>query len=93
LLRREPRDPAAYHNLGTVYLRLGRREEAVAAYQESLRLRPNSPGTHFQLGNALRDGGRLREAVATWEEVLRLQPEHPGASEAVRQARASQEGS
>jgi tetratricopeptide (TPR) repeat protein len=92
LLRREPKDAAAHHNLGTVYQRQARHEAAVAAYEQSLRLRPDSPGTYFQLGHALRAGGRLREAVAAWKDALRLQPDHAEAREALRQVQPAPVG-
>jgi GT2 family glycosyltransferase/tetratricopeptide (TPR) repeat protein/SAM-dependent methyltransferase len=87
LTRREPHDASAHHNLGTVYLRTGRPQEAVEAYRQSLRLRPDNVETHFFLGNALRDSGRPEEAVMAWEYVLRLAPDHAGAAAALQEVR------
>ncbi len=84
LLRLDPENAAAYHNLGTVHFRLHCYPEAVQAYQESLRHRPNTPGTYVQLGNALRESCRLGEAVSAWQEVLRIDPENQAAKEALR---------
>jgi FkbM family methyltransferase len=85
LTRCDPRNAAAYHNLGVTYSRLGRHPEAVVAYQKSLQLRPAAAETHWQLGIALREVGRLDEAAAAWEQVLRLEPDHGGARAALRQ--------
>jgi len=41
LLARDPQDAAAYHNLGTVQLRLGQPKQALESYQRSLALRPD----------------------------------------------------
>jgi protein O-GlcNAc transferase len=51
-----------------------RLDEAVEAYQASLRYRPNYAGTYLNLGYALRDSGRVAEAVTAWEQALRLAP-------------------
>jgi glycosyltransferase involved in cell wall biosynthesis len=44
-----PEDGAAFHNLGTVYVRMGKMAEAAEAYRRSLRVRPDSPQTRSQL--------------------------------------------
>src|SRR5262249_55064664 len=57
LLRRNPQAASTYHNLGTVYTRLGQPLEAIEAYRNSLRYRPDSSKTFLHLGNALRTAG------------------------------------
>jgi tetratricopeptide (TPR) repeat protein len=84
LTRREPRDAAAFHNLGTLRRRLGRPAAAAEAFRQSLRLRPNAPATLLNLGHALRDSGQVREAVAAWQEAARAAPGRPEAAEAQR---------
>jgi tetratricopeptide (TPR) repeat protein len=74
LLRLRPGDAAARHNLGTVYSRQGRAEEAAAAYRRSVELRPNSAPTWLLLGHAENDCGRPREAAEAWREAVRLDP-------------------
>jgi GT2 family glycosyltransferase/tetratricopeptide (TPR) repeat protein len=49
LIRREPEDAAAWHNLGTVVCQLGRFDEAASAYRRSLELRPRHEPTIRQL--------------------------------------------
>jgi tetratricopeptide (TPR) repeat protein len=51
LLRLDPEDARAYHNLGTVYLQQGRGEAAAEACRESLKRRPESAATYLLLGN------------------------------------------
>jgi tetratricopeptide (TPR) repeat protein len=63
LVRREPTNAAAYSNLGTLNLRLGRYPAAADWYRQSLRYRPDNPATQAQLRHALRQCGRLKEAV------------------------------
>jgi tetratricopeptide (TPR) repeat protein len=64
LLRRQPTDASAHHNLGTVYLRLGRPHAAIEAYRYSLRLRPHAAATAQLLEVALRQAGLRSEAFA-----------------------------
>ena len=85
LVRRQPEDAGAQHNLGTVLLRLGRPTEAVEAFLASLRERPDAALTHLSLGYALHNAGRDGEARQAFERCLRLAPGEPAAAEAARQ--------
>lgn len=49
LIRREPNDAAAHHNLGLVYVRLCRINDAIAAFERSLQVRPNWEATIQEL--------------------------------------------
>jgi tetratricopeptide (TPR) repeat protein len=57
LTKREPRDPSAWHNLGTIHLRLDRFDSAADCFRRSLELRPHWPATEQQLAFALRQLG------------------------------------
>ncbi len=46
--------------------------EAIAAYEESLRLRPEHPLTHFNLGLAYYKNNQKQEARREWQMVLTL---------------------
>ncbi len=59
LLRRQPGDASAHHNLGTVYLRLGRPQAAAEAYRRSLRLRPNAAATAQLLELAMQQASAM----------------------------------
>ncbi len=83
LVRRDPKDAAAYHNLGTLYMGRARFEDAVRAYRESLVNRPRAHLTHLHLGYALEASGCLDEAVTAWEHVLRLCPGNAAATDAL----------
>jgi tetratricopeptide (TPR) repeat protein len=64
-------------NLGTVLLKTpGRLDDAIAQYEEALRLKPDLYSAHIGLGNALLNvPGRLGDAIAQYEEALRLRPD------------------
>jgi FkbM family methyltransferase len=87
LLRLHPEDGASHHNLGTVYMQMGRLEDAVTAYQASLQHRPASVPTLLCLGHALRACGQTDTAARAWEEVLRLDPGHDEARRCLHEAR------
>ncbi len=54
----------------------GRLNDAIAQYEEALRLQPDSAEAHINLGNAWAQvPGRLKDAIAQYEEALRLQPD------------------
>ncbi len=54
--------------------RAARREEAVSAFQDAIRLSPNSPEAHLGLGKTELAIGRISDAIAELQEALRLSP-------------------
>jgi protein O-GlcNAc transferase len=56
---------------------LGQHDQALASYNEALRLQPDSPEAFNNRGNALRALQRLQEAVSSYDAVLRLKPNYP----------------
>ncbi len=71
-----PDNDRAHNNLGSALRDLpGRLNDAIAQFEEALRLKPDSAEGHFNLACALdRVPGRSGEAVAQFEEALRLKP-------------------
>jgi tetratricopeptide (TPR) repeat protein len=70
-----------HQNLGTVFMRCQRHDEAVVGYRQALRHRPNYAATYLNLGYALKDSGRIQEATAAWEQAARLAPHDPALRE------------
>ena len=64
-------------NLGTLYLRLERLDEAEAALRESLAVEPRFPVAHLRLGSVLEKKDRLDEAVRELKEAATLDPTYP----------------
>lgn len=60
---------------GQAYFATGQYEQAVAAFQESIRLQPGYSGTWCLLGRAYQELRRDQEAVAAFKEALRLKPD------------------
>ncbi len=64
----------AHNNLGIALENKGRIEEALAQFQEAVRLRPNLAGFHLNLGLALEKEGQTEAAFAQFQETVRLDP-------------------
>ncbi len=69
----------AYNNLGIALRKEGRRAEAIADYEQSLRLRPNFAEAHNDLGVALAEEGRTAEALAHYERAILIKPDFASA--------------
>jgi superkiller protein 3 len=65
---------AARHNVGMALATLGRPEEAIAAYRETIGLSPKYVKARIRLGSLLEDRGRLDEAIELYREGIRLSP-------------------
>ncbi|WP_020471398.1 glycosyltransferase [Zavarzinella formosa] len=62
LVRLDPGDAAAWHNLGIVQLRSGKMTEAIASFRTSLDLRPQAAETRLNLARTLEDIGDVAAA-------------------------------
>ena len=72
-----PGNDRARSNLGNALDDEGRTAEAMAQYQEVLRLKPDLAEPHSNLGNLLmKIPGRVDEAVAQYDEAVRLKPDY-----------------
>lgn len=65
-------DVAAWHLLATLQGRLGRLDEAEAAFRRTMALRPQDPAPVANLGGLLFERGRLDEALLLLREAARL---------------------
>jgi tetratricopeptide (TPR) repeat protein len=71
---KSPKKDRPHNNLGNVFLKQGKYEEAAAHYNEALRINPNYADAHYNLGNALARQGKTQDAVAHYTEALRIKP-------------------
>lgn len=74
-LAAKPDFPEALNNMGNVLRAMGRHDEALASYQESLRLRED-PGAYNNLGGAYQDLRRFPESDAAFKRAIELDPHY-----------------
>ena len=54
----------------------GKIEEAIAHYEQALRINPDYAEAHNNLGLLLAQTGRIEEAIAHFEQALRIKPDY-----------------
>jgi tetratricopeptide (TPR) repeat protein len=74
----EPHNVGVLYNLGLALNGKGRLDEAIASFQEVLKLKPDYADAHDNLGLVLGKEGRWDEAISQFQEVLRLDPNNAG---------------
>ena len=71
---------SAYNGLGLAYGRVHRMDEALACFQESLKLNPKNPNTYNDLGVAYQHSNFYEAARAAFATSLELEPKNPDAT-------------
>jgi Flp pilus assembly protein TadD len=71
-LEKYPADFAAHFNLGAALQMAGRDAEAIAHYQNALRVRPGHAAAHTNLAVSLHITGKTAEAIAQYRQAIRL---------------------
>jgi Tfp pilus assembly protein PilF len=61
--------------LGNDLLQKARVDDAIAAYEQTLKSQPTDPGVENNIGLALCQKGRPSEAIVHWENALAIQPD------------------
>ncbi len=74
-----PRGWAAHYNLALALVGRGKNEEALAQYEEALKLNPDSPEMHNSMGVVLRYLDRYDESVEHYRRAIQLDPNQPEA--------------
>jgi len=73
-LARNPNSSLAHNNLGNLFLRNGRMDEAVKQFQKALEIEPRYALAHNNLGAAFYQLGRMDEAVTHYQQALEIEP-------------------
>jgi tetratricopeptide (TPR) repeat protein len=73
------RNALAHYSLATDLADRGRMDEAIAHFQEALRIEPGRAQTHNNFGNVLALRGRVEEAIAEYEKAVAIKPDYANA--------------
>jgi len=74
-----PRVAVYRRNLGELYRRCGRLDDALASTQTALVLEPDVADVHYNLGVILGELGRLQGAIDAYQRTLAIEPGHVAA--------------
>jgi predicted TPR repeat methyltransferase len=66
--------PAAFNDLGSLYVVIGALPPATEAYQSAVRLDPRYVLSHINLGDIFAETGRPHEAIAAYRTALSVDP-------------------
>jgi len=75
LVAKSPNNSAGYCNLGIALERAGRVQEAIAQFEQSLRLKRDSAEAHNDLGLVLWRRGKVEEAIEHYDRALKIKPD------------------
>ena len=67
MVQLRPEHADGHYDLGRMFAAVGRTDEAMAQFSETIRLRPDHAEAHHSLGFALMSRGRLNEALAQFD--------------------------
>jgi len=70
----DPQSSELHNALGSAYLFLGRKEEAIAAHRRYVALAPGEPNAHDSLGMTWQAIGQYDQAIAEYQAALRIDP-------------------
>ena len=68
----KPEHVEVYHNLGSIYVKMGQVDKAFVIWNQALALEPNRAHTHYNMGNALYGKGDLEGAITAWSRTVEL---------------------
>jgi len=75
-LKLDPNSAAAYTNLGVIYMRTGKPEEAMRALETARKLDPNMVGIDLNLGLLYYRKEDFKHAVPYFERLVKAQPDN-----------------
>jgi len=78
-LQYAPQSSRLNSNLGIIYHKRGRKEEALELFKRALELDPDNLKAYGNLGNAYRAADRLEDAARLHKKIIQLKPRDSGA--------------
>lgn len=74
-VKRKPDHAAGYFQMGYCLAKLGRHKEAIASYEQALRINPKEAGVHSNLCTAYGKTGRYESAISSCKQAILLKPD------------------
>jgi protein O-GlcNAc transferase len=72
-------NPEVHNNLGTLWKKQGRLDDAIRAYRQALAQSPGYANAHYNLGNAYRDQKEMESAARCFQRAVNADPGHASA--------------
>jgi len=72
---KNPQEADVWFYLGYCYDNLGRYQDAIETYKQSIRIKPDSAEAHNNLGVAYHSLGRYQDAVEAYKQAIRIKPD------------------
>jgi tetratricopeptide (TPR) repeat protein len=79
VLAKDPQDANAWTTLGTLYVDMGKPDEALASYDKAITAEPGFANAHFNKGNLLSRQNRLDKAAESYRAAVGYDENHVGA--------------
>jgi tetratricopeptide (TPR) repeat protein len=74
VIEQDPRNPAAWNNIGRVFQDQGRQVDALRAFKKSVKLAPKHANAWNNLGNYHRQNGQKSDALHAFKQAARFEP-------------------
>jgi protein O-mannosyl-transferase len=74
VLKKSPENPRAHTNLGLSLAKLGKSDEALAHFQEAVRIHPTFVEAYNNIGMILANTGKPEESLPYFYEAIRIRP-------------------
>jgi cytochrome c-type biogenesis protein CcmH/NrfG len=76
IVKKDPKNLAAWYELGNLYFDANQPKEAIQAYTEYLKLKPDNADVRTDLGIMYRNTGETDKAVEEFKKAAQLDPKH-----------------
>jgi tetratricopeptide (TPR) repeat protein len=73
---KNPQDSNAWFYVGYCYGKLGRYQDAIESYKQSIGIKPDDAEAHYNLGNAYGNLGHYQDAVKSYMQAIRISPDY-----------------
>ena len=67
-------DPLGWFQIGMNFRKIGKHEEAMAAFRQSIKIRSDFADAWYYLAMSLGDTGRRKDAAAAFAQAVKLNP-------------------